>query len=632
MKLCPKCQKQFSDDANFCPVDAARLAPLEAQQPGADSLLARFDLGQRLGGNRTGSVVRATDKTTNLPVVVKLVAPAVVALPGVAQRLERELRQLERVQSAGVARVLASGRRGEETWLAMELLEGAHTLEEAITARGPVSPEQAADLIEVIGEALIEAAQVGVVHRDLAPKNVLFAGQDLKLINFSLPVPTTEKVPGVAEFVAPEQVDGRPVDQRSNLYSLGALYYFVLTGQTVFSGSADEVHRQHQSGAIKPPSQLVSEIGAGSPIEALILRALDRSPTKRFLTVRQFVDEVTRTGHGEVIELKPRVQRPKAELVSTLMGVRTKRNALASAPTVGTGVPSVAAPVVAQARAASQPNNMMSTMIGVSSGAQYAQASAPVVAPAPQPVPPQAAPAAQVAPLNMQVTAPGQGPSVTVPVAPVTPMVEAAPVQAPPAASPWAQQAAGAQVAQVVQAPVVAAPHVAPQAPQAPQAPVIQAPVVAAPQIATPQVAAQPAGKQRAPEPGQQKGKFRETMWFKKGDLDTKAAVDAADERARTGKDVDKDKADSLPMDERYKDDGSITRGDKDKYSLRTGATQMMQALRPDGRSGPDAGQSMNKVSEDALIGEMKGGRSKIILGIVVAVVAVILIIVLAAK
>ena len=583
MKLCPKCQKQFSDDANFCPVDAARLSPIEAPQVKADSLLARFDLGPRLGGNRTGAVHRATDKTTNQPVVVKLVAPAVIALPGVSQRLERELRQLERVQSSGVARVLASGKRGEETWLAMELLEGAHTLHEAITARGPVAPEQAADLIEVVGEALIEAAQVGVVHRDLAPKNVLFAGQDLKLINFSLPVPTNEKVPGVAEFVSPEQVDGRAVDQRSNLYSLGALYYFVLTGQTVFSGSAEQVHGHHQAGAIIPPSQLVPSISAGSPIEALILRALDRSPTKRFLTVRQFVDEVGRVGHGEVIELKPRLQRPKAELVSTLMGVRTKPagspggnpggnsdgakpSFLASAPTVGSGVPSVAAPLAAQPHAGPPPANVMaSTMIGVSSGVQHAPAA-----------------------------------------------MHAATAPAPQAPSPWAspQQAPAAPV---LQAPVVAAP-------------VLQAPVVAAPQVASPQVAAQPAGKQRAPEPAQQKGKFRETMWFKKGDLDTSAAVAAAEERARTGNEVDKDKADSLPMDERYKDDGSITRGDKDKYSLRTGATQMMPAI-TDG-----AGQSMNKVSEDALIGEMKGGRSKVIIGIIVAIVAVIVIIAMAAR
>jgi hypothetical protein len=80
-------------------------------------------------------------------------------------------------------------------------------------------------------------------------------------------------------------------------------------------------------------------------------------------------------------------------------------------------------------------------------------------------------------------------------------------------------------------------------------------------------------------------------------------------------------------MDERYKDDGSISRGDKEKYSLRTGATQMMSAIKQDG-----AGQSMNKVSEDALIGEMKGGRSKILIAILVAVIAIVLIIVLVAK
>src|SRR5438270_13935293 len=120
MKLCPKCHKQFSDDANFCPVDAARLVPMEAQASAQDTLAARFDLGDRLGGSRTGAVHKAVDKTTGKPCVVKLVSKAVVALPGVAQRLERELKQLERVQSAGVAKVLASRRRGDETWIATE--------------------------------------------------------------------------------------------------------------------------------------------------------------------------------------------------------------------------------------------------------------------------------------------------------------------------------------------------------------------------------------------------------------------------------------------------------------------------------------------------------------------------------
>ena len=582
MKLCPKCQKQFSDDANFCPVDAARLVPLEGQATGTDSLTARFDLGQRLGGSRTGAVHRAIDKTTGKPCVVKLVSPAVIALTGVAQRLERELKQLERVHSVGVCRVLASGKRGEEYWVATELLEGAQTLAESISARGPIPVEQAASLIELIGEALIEAAQVGVVHRDLAPKNILFAGQEVKLINFSLPVPTADKIPGVPEFVAPEQVEGRPVDQRSNLYSLGALYYYVLTGQAVFAGSPEDVHKLHQTGTIKPPSQLVS---IPQPLENVIMRALDRSPTKRFLTVRQFVDEVTRVGHGEVIELKQtmamgKAGKPKAELVQTLLGVR-----------------------------------------GQFPGSAAVQASAPAPTPASQhpTIHAQSGPPAMPSPAAQ---APGMAASVASPpvaMAPLTP-------PAGDARSPWAPPgtAPAAGVPGLAPAPAAAAPAPTPAAPVVP-APAVAPPVVAAPVVAAPVVAAPAGGKRKDDD---NKGKFRETMWFKKGDLDAQAAIAAAEERARTGKDASADKADSKPIDERYNDDGSITRGDKEKYSLRTGATEMMPAM----RDVTKASASLSKVSEDELIGEMKGGRGKIIAAILVGVVLLAAIIYMLAR
>jgi hypothetical protein len=116
------------------------------------------------------------------------------------------------------------------------------------------------------------------------------------------------------------------------------------------------------------------------------------------------------------------------------------------------------------------------------------------------------------------------------------------------------------------------------------------------------------------------KSKFRDTMWFKKGELDSQAAQAAADEHARTGH-VTSDKADHLPIDERYKDDGSLSHTDKQLYSLRTGATQSTTALRDTAtQSGTD------KVSEDALIDEMKGGRHRLlaIIAVVVAVIAVL--------
>ena len=568
MKTCPKCNKQFSDDANFCPVDAARLTTAMAKITDADTLSSRYTLHERIGGDRTGSVHRATVKASGATVVVKLVAPEVLALPGVAQRIDRELKQLERVQSVGVARVLASGKLGEQTWVAVEMLEGAHTLADAITARGAIPVDQAAHLIEVIGEALIEAAQVGVVHRDLAPKNVLFAGDDIKLVNFSLPVPTSEKVAGVPQFGAPEQADGKPVDQRSNIYSLGALYYYVLTGQPPESAGVTKVPNA-------PPA-----------VETVITRALDRSPTKRFLTVRQFVDEVARIARaGDAIDPKAtaamgKVGKPKAMIVETLLGVREgmlpaleKPTAklppvasapIASAPTVGAGVPVLAPAVVASISTG--------TTVGLAGGAD--------------PVAPPAAAADRS------------------PWAPPAPVVAApAPVVAAPA--PVAAPPAPPVVAALPKAPVIAAPVLPPKPAANPTAP----PVVAQ-------------GKKKTEEPRgkREKGKFRETMWFKKGELDSQAAVTAEEELARTGKSGN-DKADSLPMDERYKDDGSITHGDKDKYSLRTGNTMMMSAIQDPNAAGGTT--TKEKVSEDALIGEMKGGRTWIFAAIAAAVVGV---------
>ena len=608
MKLCPKCNKQFSDDANFCPVDAARLGPIQGSVGGTDSLAARFELGDQLGGTRTGTVYRAKDKQSGAVVAVKIIAPAVIALPGVAQRLERELKQLERVQSAGVAKVIASGKRGEETWVALEMLDGAQTLAEAINARGPIALDFAAHLVEVIGEALIEAAQVGVVHRDLAPKNVLFASQEIKLINFSLPVPTTDRVPGVPEFVAPEQVEGKPVDQRSNLYNLGALYYYVLTGQTVHGGSAEEVHRAHVSGSIKTPSSLASVPGA---VEAVIMRALDRSPTKRFLTVRQFVDEVGRVARGEndpraTQPLGKAGGRPKAELVQTLLGMRSGIAAAVAPPIVPAVVPAVT----------TSPTNISSTVAGIPAGVGLSPPTAPAHLDRPE-APPMGAAVAVAAPLPAPTPANA-----------VLPPPERSP-WAPPSTVPKDGPMAGAHAAitvvapeiakvaaPVVAAPVVAAPIVA--------APVVAAPVVAPAKVAAPQVSNAPAGKKKAAGEGDSKGKFRETMWFKKGELDAQAAQVAAEERAKTGKDAGGDKADSLPIDERYKDDGSITRGDKEKYSLRTGATQMMSAVKSE--TGMNA-----KVTEDALITEMKGGRQWVLIAIAAGVLAVVIIIILAA-
>jgi serine/threonine protein kinase len=262
MKRCPNCGREFPDDANFCPADAGRLeadagdthrgvppvagttAPPPVQVVD-DALGGRFDLGPQLGGGLTGEVFQARDRQSPQACAVKVVHSRVFPNPLLLQRAERELKQLERVQLAEVTRVLGHGRRGEQLWIAMELVD-AVPLDRLVAQSGPMPAARACSLVRSIAQGLAEVAKQGVIHRDLAPKNVLIGAADsVKIINFSIAVPFSDKVQGVPEFLSPEQIDGKPADQRSSIYSLGALLYFAVTGRPPFTGDPQAVHQAH---------------------------------------------------------------------------------------------------------------------------------------------------------------------------------------------------------------------------------------------------------------------------------------------------------------------------------------------------------------------------------------------------
>ena len=546
----------------------------------------------------------------------------------------------------------------------------------------------------LIGEALIEAAKVGVVHRDLSPKNILLAGDQVKLINVSVPVPTLEKVPGVPEFVAPELIDGKSIDQRSNIFSLGAIHYFVLTGQTPHSGDTAAVHQANKSTTIPPPS---TRAPVPPQIDALLARALDRNASKRYLTVRQFIDEVGRVSLGPVgglaaLAAAGRTSKQRADLVSTLVGMPRDaiENAAAmmdSGPVIELSKPKLTPiPVAAPVKPAPEPVYVAPTPVAPApvapapayvapapvapapsapvmspSGTQML-GSAPIVMPAPlapvaAPAPIVAAAAAAVAPQawsapipapvfaqapapRAQAPAEATGyPAITepMPVIPVAPVAQPAP--APIAAAVAAPVVEPAFVPEIATSSAAAAVAMAATMPQQPS------PVAAVPSIrntgpvnivnpvmaqiaaqAGPQAAAAAAaagGKKKAEETSSSKGKFRETLWFKKGELDVEAAEVAAVEASK-GKIVG-DKVDSLPSEERYNDDGSLTRGDQSRYSLKTGGTLMMKAMDiPSDDDSPAA----NKVSESELIGEMKGGRNKVFIFAGVVIVAIVILII----
>ncbi len=607
MKVCPKCGTQYADDANFCTNDAGRLvamsssvpaaAPAAVSSPAATSsgngamqlLGGRFELRDRVGGGETGAVHKGVDTQNGATVAIKLVAPEVIAQH--AQRVERELKLLEKVQSPVVARVLASGKHGEQLWAAIEWVEGGVPLSQTVPPSG-VDSEKASEIAVAVGGGLVEAAKVGVVHRDLAPKNVLVSSAGIKLINFALPVPA-ERVAGVPAFVSPEVIEGKPVDQRSSTYSLGALYYFLLTGQPPFSGDTQAVHAAHLSGSAVPPSQ---KAPVAADIDSLIGRAMDRNPAKRYLTLRQFLEDIDRVKAGPEGGTSSTAPFGRVGGSGAADGKGKRREPAATMLGVGALQGQQAAETVSQAIAA---HASMQPSQPIQPVSQPVQPVSQPVQPVSQPVQPVSQPVPQ--PESMQVQAPQ-------PVAPAAPASDG---------SPWAPPAGAAGVpgpmtpaAQAVQA---AAPAIAAAAPQ-PQ----PQPQPSAPKVASPAVTQPGAGGKKKKEDGRakkpSKGKFRETMWFKKGDLDAAAAEEAA--KNKDG--AVADKADSLPMEDRYSDDGSITTTDAARYSLKTGHTGAMPAM-PDGAPG-----ASQQVSEDELIGEMKGQNRLLTILIVVGLLAIV--------
>ena len=546
MKRCPNCGRQFPDDANFCPADAGRLEadagdthrgvpPVTGSGSGAGPapggegpLGGRFEIGAQIGGGLTGEVFQARDVQSGGACAVKLVHSHVFSNQLMLQRAERELKQLERVQLIEVARILGHGRKAERLWIAMEWIEGV-PLDRLVGQSGPMPPARAAALVRSIAQGLAEVAKQGVIHRDLAAKNILVgAGDQVKVINFSVAAPFSDKVQGVPEFLSPEQIDGKPADQRSSIYSLGALLYFAVTGRPPFTGDPQTVHQAHQHGELARPSQVA---GAPPALDAIVLKAMEKHSARRFMTLHQLMNELD-------------------------------------------GFSSAGA----------------AAHLAV---AHHAKGMAPVPAGA----------------TLMGVSGFGPQPGGQVPMP--TPVFDAPPAMAPsPMASP--------PVAPPMQPTMLEG--------QAPQGPVVISKASLPPSASLPNMPTTGGhGKKKGKGGGagaggaaESKGKFRETMWFKKGELDEAAAAAAA--AAQEGE-LALDRADALPIEDRYKDDGTLSRQDAERLSLRTGATSMMQAQR-DPHAAAVHGRRGKGLSEDDLVDEMKRGRGLLIFVVLLVLVA----------
>lgn len=265
--------------------------------------LGQYRLKELLGAGGMGEVYLAEHRLLKRPCAIKLIRLAAQADPLALIRFEREVRATARLSHPNTIDVYDYGHTDDGTFFyVMEYLPGLN-LSEIVYQFGPLPAARAVHMLRQTCGALREAHETGLIHRDIKPANIFAAQRGglydvVKLLDFGLVRTTHEAaqkedeigergLSGSIHYMAPEQADfDGQVDIRSDIYSLGATAYFLVTGDPPFHrDQVLDILRAHHEEAVLPPSQLVADLPPD--VEAIILKCLAKRPEDRFQSIRE---------------------------------------------------------------------------------------------------------------------------------------------------------------------------------------------------------------------------------------------------------------------------------------------------------------------------------------------------------
>ena len=252
------------------------------------ALAGRYVLERRLGRGGMGVVYLARELRLDRRVAIKLLPPERAIQPMARERFLREARTAAQLSHPGIVPIFAVHEVSDFVYFAMAYVDG-DTLGRRVRQRGPVPHDTAARLLEEVARALAYAHDRGVVHRDVKPDNILLdlaTGRalvsDFGIARVGSGITTEpQRVVGTAEFMSPEQVLGERVDPRSDLYSLGVVGFFALSGELPFVGPDDMTVLARQ---VHDPPPALASVAPGVPprLAETIDRCLAKDPGARF--------------------------------------------------------------------------------------------------------------------------------------------------------------------------------------------------------------------------------------------------------------------------------------------------------------------------------------------------------------
>jgi CheY-like chemotaxis protein len=261
----------------------------DSDDPRLGTVIAGYRIEERIGRGGMGVVYRAEHINLQRRAAVKIIAPDLAESAGFRERFTREARIAAALQHPNIVTVYDAGEVEGLLYLAMQYIQG-EDLSGVLMREGRLRPYRAIDVCRQVASALDAAHAMGLIHRDVKPANVLIEGRTAFLTDFGLTkrldgthaqITRVGDVVGTIHYVAPEQIEGRKVSARSDVYSLGCLLYHCLSGQVPFARETDvAVIYAHLS---EEPTKLV-DVRPDLPegLDAVVAKAMDKSPDRRF--------------------------------------------------------------------------------------------------------------------------------------------------------------------------------------------------------------------------------------------------------------------------------------------------------------------------------------------------------------